>query len=147
MTVLQSAGIEAQMSEDIQVDLWKKFMAICVSGLLAVSKTTYGELRSLSETRQMMVDLITEIYTLSQKIGIYMEVDLIQQTVDFIDSFPYDATSSLTRDVWEGKPSEIEYQNGAVVKLGEKYAVQTPINKFIYHCLLPHELKANASIQ
>jgi 2-dehydropantoate 2-reductase len=48
----------------------------------------------------------------------------------------------LTRDVWEGKPSEINYQNGKVVKLGEKYRIKTPINKFVYNCILPMELKA-----
>ena len=35
-------------------DLWKKFIGICVSGLLAVTKTTYGELRELKETRQLI---------------------------------------------------------------------------------------------
>jgi 2-dehydropantoate 2-reductase len=58
------------------------------------------------------------------------------------DKLPYDSTSSLTRDVWEGKPSEIEYQNGTVVKLGLEYSVETPVNRFVYHCILPMELKA-----
>jgi 2-dehydropantoate 2-reductase len=57
----------------------------------------------------------------------------------FIDTFPPESTSSLTRDIWEGKPSELEYQNGAVVKLAEKHELEVPVNKFIYHCLLPSE--------
>ena len=60
----------------------------------------------------------------------------------FIDSFPYDSTASLTRDVWEKKPSEIEYQNGTVVRFGEKHGIETPINKFVYSCILPSEIKA-----
>lgn len=68
------------------------------------------------------------------------------KTVAFIDSFPYDSTSSLTRDIWEGKPSEIEYQNGTVVKLAEKYGIETPVNKFVYHCILPMEIKARKSL-
>lgn len=136
------AGIHSNISEDITSDLWKKFMAICVSGLLAVSRTTYGEMRELKETRQLMVDLLSEIYLLSQKVGIQIENDFLDKTISFIDSFPYESTSSLTRDVWEGKPSEIEYQNGTVVKLAKKYGVDTPVNKFIYNCILPMELKA-----
>jgi 2-dehydropantoate 2-reductase len=138
---LETAGIESKISEDIEADLWKKFIAICVSGLLAVTKTTYGELRELKETRQLMIDLLTEIYLLSQKIGVNIEPDFVKNTVSFIDSFPYDSTSSLTRDVWENKPSEIEYQNGTVVQLGEKYGIDTPINRFVYDCILPNELK------
>lgn len=140
--VFNIAGIDSKISEDIQAELWKKFIAICVSGLLAVTRSTYGELRELKETRQLMIGLLTEIYMLSQKIGIKIESDFVEKTVSFIDTFPYNSTSSLTRDVWEGKPSEIEYQNGTVVRLGEKYGVETPINKFVYYCILPMELRA-----
>jgi len=139
--LFDKSGINSNVSNDITSDLWKKFIAICVSGLMAVSKTTYGELRELKETRQIMIDLLTEIYQLSQKIGIRIESDFLDKTISFIDSFPYDSTSSLTRDVWEGKPSEIEYQNGTVVRLGKKYGVDTPVNKFVYNCILPMELK------
>lgn len=140
--LFDKAGIKSQISTDINSDLWKKFIAICVSGLLAITKTTYGELRELKETRQMMIDLLTEVFVLSQKTGIKIEPGFIEKSVSFIDTFPYDSTSSLTRDIWEGRPSEIYYQNGAVVSLGEKYAVKTPVNRFVFNCILPMELKA-----
>lgn len=140
--IFNNAGINAKISDDIVVDLWKKFIPICLSGLLAVTKTTYGELRELNETRQLMIELLNEIFMLSQKIGITIELDYLDKAIAFIDSFPYDSTSSLTRDVLEGKPSEIEYQNGTVVKLAEKYGIETPINRFVYSCILPMEVKA-----
>lgn len=140
--IFQNAGIESKISEDIEADLWRKFIAICVSGLLTVSNTTYGELREIKETRQLMIDLLNEIFLLSQKIGVNIETDYVDITVSFIDTFPYDSTSSLIRDVWDKKPSEIEYQNGTVVRFGEKYEIETPINKFVYNCILPNELKA-----
>lgn len=140
--IFKTAGFESKISEDIEADLWKKFIAICVSGLLAVTKTTYGEMRELKETRQLMIDLLSEIYSLSQQARVTIEPDFVKKTVSFIDTFPYDSTSSLTRDVWEGKPSEIDYQNGTVVRLGEKYGIDTPINRFVYDCILPGELKA-----
>lgn len=140
--VFDRAGIKSRIAEDIQSELWKKFISICVSGLLAISRSTYGEIRELKETRTMMINLLTEIYNLSQKIGIHIEPDFVSKTVSFIDTFPYSATSSLTRDVWEGKPSEIEYQNGTVVKLADKFGVGVPINKFVYNCILPMERRA-----
>jgi len=140
--VFDIAGINSKISEDINADLWKKFITICVSGLLAVTKTTYGELRELKQTRKMMVDLIKEIYRLSQKAGVNIKQDFVSKTVALIDTYPHNSTSSLTRDVWEGKPSEIDYQNGTVVKLGNKFGIETPLNKFVYNCILPMELKA-----
>lgn len=140
--VFDHAGITARISDDITADLWKKFIPICVSGLLAVTGTTYGELRELKETRQLMLELLDEIFLLSQKAGIRIEPDFVAKAVAFIDSFPYDSTSSLTRDIREGKPSELEYQNGTVVKLADKYDAEAPVNRFIYYCLLPMEIKA-----
>jgi 2-dehydropantoate 2-reductase len=141
-SALDSAGIHSKISGDIEADLWKKFISICVSGLLAITKTTYGELRKLNETRRIMIDLLNEIFRLSQAIGINIESDFIDHTISYIDAFPYDSSSSLARDVWAGKPSEIEYQNGTVVKLAEKFGVDIPVNKFVYHCILPMEMKA-----
>ena len=140
--LFDKAGFESVIAEDIMAELWKKFIAICASGLLAVTKTTHGELRELKETREMMTLLLSEIYSLSKKIGINIESDYVEKAISFIDTFPYDSTSSLTRDVWEGKPSEIEYQNGTVVRLAEKYNVEVPVNKFVYSCILPMEIKA-----
>jgi len=141
-TVFDQAGITARISGDITADLWKKFIPICVSGLLAVTGTTYGELRELKETRQLMIELLDEIFRLSQQIGIRIEPDFVEKAVAFIDTFPHNSTSSLTRDIREGKPSELEYQNGTVVKLGELFRVETPVNRFVYNCLLPMEIKA-----
>jgi 2-dehydropantoate 2-reductase len=140
--LFDASGIKSVISDDITADLWKKFISICTSGLLAVTRTTYGELRELKETRELMIRLLKEIYELSQKAGIRIEQDFPEKTTSFIDSLPYDSTSSLTRDVMEGKPSEIEYQNGTVVRLAKKYGVDVPVNRFVYDCILPGELKA-----
>jgi 2-dehydropantoate 2-reductase len=144
--IIDQAGINSKISEDITAELWKKLISICVSGLLTVSKTTYGELREIKETRQLMLELLTEIYNLSQKIGIKIEPEFVSKTMAFADTFPYNSTSSLARDVWEGKPSEIEYQNGTVVRLAEKYGIEVPVNRFVYSCILPMEKKARRII-
>jgi len=145
--VFDKSGIESKVADNIQAELWKKLMGICVGGLVAVTRSTYGEVRELKETRQLMTDLINEIYNLSQKIGITIESNIIQKTISFIGSFPPDSTSSLARDIWDGKPSEIEYLNGTVAELGEKYGVATPVNRFIYNCILPLEKRARKNFK
>jgi 2-dehydropantoate 2-reductase len=99
-------------------------------------------MRELYETRQLMIELLNEIYRLSQETGVKIEPGFVERTISVIDSYPYGSTSSLTRDVWEGRPSEIEYQNGAVVRLGKKFGIDTPVNRFVYNSILPMEMKA-----
>lgn len=144
--LFNEAGIHSFIASDIHAELWKKFISICVSGFLAVTRSPYGVVRELPETRGMIYELLSEIYEVSKKVGINLPDDLVDKLLAAIDTFPYDATSSLTRDVMEGKPSEIEYQNGTVVRFGKKYHVDTPVNQFIYHCILPMELKARKKI-
>ena len=144
--IFDKSGVKSRVVDDIEAELWKKFIYICVSGLLAVTRSTFGEIRELKETRALMFELFEEIYALSQKMGIHIEHEVVAKTVAFIDTFSHDATASLTRDVWEGKPSEIEYQNGTVVRLGEKHGVHTPVNRFIYNCILPMERRVRSGI-
>ncbi len=137
-----ASGIDARVSADIKSEMWRKFISICVSGLLAVCRATYGEMREIPQTRQMMRDLMSEIYLLSKAAGVKVEPDYVDKAMAFIDTYSYDATSSLTRDVWDGKFSEIEYQNGTVVRLAERYGIDVPLNRFVYASILPVQRRA-----
>ncbi|MBB3186360.1 ketopantoate reductase family protein [Microbacter margulisiae] len=140
--LFEEAGIEAYHAKDIQADRWKKFISICLSGLLALTRTNYGELRTLPETRELMIQLVTEVFQVAKGAHINLPSDFVEKTITVTDSLPFHSNSSMARDIWQGKPSELEYQNGTVVRLGKKYGVPTPVNAFVYNCLLPMELKA-----
>jgi 2-dehydropantoate 2-reductase len=60
----------------------------------------------------------------------------------FLDALPEEATASMQRDILGGRPSELDAQNGAVVRLGKEAAVATPVNGMIYSSLLPQEMQA-----
>ena len=48
----------------------------------------------------------------------------------------------MHRDVVAGRPSELETQVGAVVRLGREAGVPTPVNGVLYATLLPQERAA-----
>jgi 2-dehydropantoate 2-reductase len=133
--LFSDAGIKNKLADNIEAEVWKKFIGICVSGLLAVSKTTYGELRSHEPHRKMMLDLLTEGYELAGKLGVRIEPDYLEKAIAFIDSFAHSATASLTRDVWAGRRSEVEYQNGTIVRLAEEIGMEVPVNKYVYESI------------
>ena len=64
-----------------------------------------------------------------------------------MDSLPPSGTASMQRDIMEGRPSELEAQTGAAVRLGQAVGVVTPLNTFIYNSLLPMELRARSQLQ
>ena len=64
----------------------------------------------------------------------------------FIDTLPEEGTASMQRDIIDGRPSELNEQNGAVVRLGNAVGIQTPVNAFVYYSLLPLEMRARGQL-
>ncbi len=91
-----------------------------------------GALRSNPEDRRLILQAMKEIYTLAQARGIKLPEDTIQKSMASIDGLREDATSSMQRDIMGGKPSELEAQTGAVVRMAHESGVDVPTNEFIY---------------
>jgi len=136
-------GFQAEIPSDIHVTMWAKFLFIAsFSGVGAVTRAPAGVFRSLPETRRMLVRAMEEIVAVAQARGIALEEKHLQAALDFTDSVPESATASMQRDILAGRPSELEAQNGAVVRLGREVGVPTPVHEFLYAALLPQEMAA-----
>ena len=146
--VFQRSGISVDISADIQVALWEKFLfVVSWGGVGAVTDAPIGVLCSIPETRWMLEQSMTEVLAVAQARKIALKDDIVSKTIAFIDTLPQNGTTSLQRDIMEGKPSELNSWNGAVFRLGQEVAVATPINTFIYNSLLPQELRAQGKLQ
>ena len=138
----EAAGIKTHVSEHIQDELWKKFIMICTGGLLAVTRSNYGEVLGNDTTRKMLTGLMQEIHQLSLALGLNIDYSYVEETLKFLDKMDPKSTASMSRDIWDGKPSELDYLNGAVVRLADQYGVEVPINQFIYTSLILMEERA-----
>jgi 2-dehydropantoate 2-reductase len=142
------AGVNAEVPADIQLAMWEKFLFIAsFSGVGAVTRAPAGVLRSLPETRGMLEAAMHEVLAVAQARGIGMTEEAVSRTMALIDGLPEGGTASMQRDIIGGRPSELESQNGAVVRLGQEVGVDTPLHGFMYHCLLPLELRARGELE
>lgn len=142
------AGVTAEVPPDIEAALWEKFLFVVPLGALgAVSRAPIGVLRELPETRRLLEQAMEEILAVAQALGAGLPADGVQRAMAFMDAQPAAGTSSLQRDIAAGRPSELEAWSGAVVRLGEKAGVATPVHRLIYHSLLPLELRARGAVQ
>ena len=89
---------------------------------------------------------MVEVLTVAHARNIMLPEDRISKTLDSMDNLPPNGTASMQRDIMEGRPSELESQTGAVVRMGQQAEVEIPLNTFIYHSLLPSEKKARGQI-
>lgn len=140
-------GVNAEIPANIQVKVWEKFVFIAaISGVGAVTRAPAGVLRAVPETRRMLESAIQEIAAVGRASGVPLAEQLEQNTLRFIDSIPPGTMASMQRDISENRPSELECQNGAVVRLGMACGVPTPVHAFIYASLLPQEARARSVI-
>ena len=142
-TELERSGVATVVPADIHSAMWQKFLFItAVSGLGAAARAPIGSLRGVSATRELLREAMNEVSRLAAARGTALADDIIERTMAFIDGLPTEATASMQRDIAEGRPSELEAINGAVVRLGRELGVPTPVNRFIYAVLAPAEAAA-----
>lgn len=141
--VFRSAGIECYISEDIRKSLWEKFLIMAnLGGIGAVTRAPVGVLLSVAKTRDMLAEAINEVMEVGKAAGVALNNESRTRAWDFIKSIPPDASTSIQRDIMEGKPSELEFMSGSVIRIGKEYGIKTPVHDFIYSCLVPWELRA-----
>ena len=145
--LFKRAGVETTIATDIQVALWTKFLFIAsYSGIGAIANAPAGVLRADPQRRAQMLSAMQEIYALAHARGINLPANSIDAVMASVDALPEDATSSMQRDIAAGKPSELDSQNGAVVRMARKAGVEVPTHALIYHTLRPLEEKARAKL-
>jgi 2-dehydropantoate 2-reductase len=136
--VFQHAGLDTTVAPDIQVALWTKFLFIAsFSGVGAMADAPAGVLRSDPKWRAYMLKAMEEIYALAHAQGVNLPSDSVAKVMAAVDGLPEDATSSMQRDIVAGKPSELDSQNGAVVRMSLAAGLASPTHTLIYETLRP----------
>jgi 2-dehydropantoate 2-reductase len=142
-----NAGVDTKVSPDIQSSIWQKMLFIApVSGVGAVTRVPVGDLRSSPETYDLLREAMHEVEALAAARGVALDDDAIDKTLKFVDGLPADVTSSMQRDIMEGRPSELDALNGAVVRLGAEAGVATPVHRFIFAALAPMEARTRRPV-
>jgi 2-dehydropantoate 2-reductase len=139
------AGVKAEIPPDIRRSMWTKFLFITpMSGIGAVTRVPIGVWRAMPETRAVAVRAVEELIAVAAARGVTLDPNALELTLQRFDNLAPDSTSSMQRDIMEGKPSELDAQLGAVVRMGRESGVSTPVCELLYSVLLPQERNARA---
>ena len=122
------------------VVLWEKFVAICASaGVLAVLRLPLGAAFETPECGELLLGVMREVEALSHATGIGLDEGIAdRQFAYFRDKVAPSTRSSQLNDLLNGRRLELEYLNGAAVRLGVELGVPTPLNRFCYAALKPY---------
>ena len=143
VNALREAGFTARVSPDIQVALWAKLLFVEPFGAVgAVTRCPAEAFRAVPETRAMLEQAMREVQAVAAGRGVRVPDEAVAKSLARIDALPAGAMASMHRDLVEGRPSELEGQTGAVVRLGKQAGAACPVHDFLYASLLPGELRS-----
>ena len=125
---LDAAGIRTTIADDIEVTQWSKLVTNCAfNALSAVAGISYGPMLEVEGTRDVVASAVQEAVMVARASGVSMPEDILEQILKIPAAMP-NQMSSTAQDVARGKPSEIDFLNGYVVRKGAELGVPTPTN-------------------
>jgi 2-dehydropantoate 2-reductase len=125
---LEAAGIHTTISDDIEVTLWSKLVINCAfNALSAVADISYGPMLEVEGTRDVVTRAVQEAIAVAQACGVALPDDLLANILNIPTMMPQQK-SSTAQDLARGKPSEIDFLNGHVVRKGAEFGIATPTN-------------------
>lgn len=137
-TAGRRAGFAATLSTTIELDLWIKFVRLSTwSGMTAVTRSPMGVVRDDPALSAMMRAALDEAIEVGCARGIPLPASLPEETQRLVEGFPAEAKSSMLDDLEHGRPLELPWLSGAVVRMGREAGIPTPIHAFIAAVLGP----------
>ena len=139
--ILKKAQLSVRMPEDIHAAMWAKFFLMSVmSAMGTVTRTTTEVWRSIPETRKMTEIVLSEAARVAKIHGVKLSDEIVENTMNLIDTMADGHMTSVANDIIEKRPSELEAVIGYLVRLGKELGIDMPVTSFIYNTLLPQEL-------
>lgn len=134
--IFRKALIPTKASLDIMKYIWGKIIYnSALNSLGSIFEVSYGELARESVTRDLMNKIIEEIFDVLRARNIPMFwPDAETYLADFYEKLipPTSAHhASMLQDIRNGRRTEIEALNGAVLKLAQESRVPVPVNEVI----------------
>src|SRR5215831_15591297 len=130
---LAGANIPTRISDNVEGELWWKLTLNCAyNAVSALGRSRYGPMMAMPQLRRVMAEAVGEIIALAGAKGVRIAMpDPVEAVLRFGDSMP-DAVSSTAQDIGRGRPTEIDYLNGYVVRECEARGLPAPTNRTLH---------------
>jgi len=129
--MLREEGFPAEVPADIQREMWVKWSFICGNAqATAYYDYTVGQMREDPEAMDFLGGLIDELLAVGMAEGVNLPPDLKEQVFANVAGQPYEARSSLARDIdVPGGPTELSQFAGTLCRMAAKHGIPVPCNE------------------
>ncbi len=125
-------GIDYKMPEDIRHAMWLKFMLnVSSNQVSAILHKTFGQMQKSPKIRKLLENIMLEVVEIAKAKGVKNTQTMIDEAFNSFDKMIPEGKTSMLQDIEAGRKTEVEIFAGTVIKMGEKFNIPTPYNKFL----------------
>ena len=129
---LQHAMPEVYWCENIIQKCWLKLIINAViNPLTAIYQIKNGQLKS-QQYSTLIQPLVLEVFAIAEAELLDFEITSLQETVNNVIVATAENFSSMNRDIFYHRETEIEFINGYLIKKAQQHNIETPILADLY---------------
>lgn len=141
-SLLERAGFEVQVLDDVNARIWSKFILnSAVNALCATTGLRLGEVARLPEMDALQDRVLDEAFALVEAKGLPIAADELRASVKAHCRRKFSRPSML-QHVEAGRPTEIDAINGALVRESHRLGLAAPYNEALTALLKGRERDA-----
>jgi 2-dehydropantoate 2-reductase len=120
------------VSDNVRGALWVKLILNCAyNAVSAIAQKPYGDTVRGAGILDVMRDVVDECKAVAKAEGVTLQGDVDAAVRRIVETIPAQY-SSTAQDVARGKPTEIDYLNGHIVRRGQALGIATPANRVLW---------------
>lgn len=126
------AGVPTEISPNVRGALWfKLILNSAYNAVSAIANKPYGETVKGEGVWDVMRDVVDECLAVARAEGVEVPGDPHAAMRRLVEGMP-GQYSSTAQDLARGKPTEIDFLNGHIVRRGEALGIPTPANRVLW---------------
>lgn len=143
--VFQNAKLDpVAISENVMGLIWDKLLVnVGINPVTAVTSLKNGEILDYPEILKLSVDAVEEAMKVADALGIKLETPDAVEHFKEVSKVTGENTSSMLSDVLNRRKTEIDNINGAIVREGVKFGIDTPMNALLTRLVVLKEMQYN----
>jgi 2-dehydropantoate 2-reductase len=135
----RKAKVDADLLADPRRAVWEKFVFLVgMSSLTALTRQPVGVVREHPEMRRLLRQVMAETAALARAEGMPLDEAFVDAQLAAADKLPSHVKASMLGDLQAGKPLELPWLAGAVVRRSEAHGLQADANRFVAAALAPY---------
>ncbi|HEY6512641.1 MAG TPA: 2-dehydropantoate 2-reductase, partial [Burkholderiaceae bacterium] len=133
------ARVDAELLADPRRAIWEKFVFLVgMSSLTALTRQPIGVIREHAEMRRLLRQVMSEVAALARAEGVALDEAFVDAQMAAADKLPPGIKASMLGDLLAGKPLELPWLAGAVVRRSETHGLKAEANRFVAAALAPY---------